>query len=366
MNKILIVCTTDSMIWNFLIPHINKLKEKNIVVECACSRTGVYYNELEEKYKIKIYELPFHRSPYSLDNVKAYKKLVNLIKKRKFDTVFCHEPVGGAIGRLAGKKCHTKVIYMAHGFHFYKGAAIKNWIIYYTVERVLAKYTDLLITINREDYEIAKTFKSKKVVLLNGIGVDLNKFKKYGSNYLRQKYELKEDDIVLLSVGELINRKNHKVIIESLAKIKNPKIHYFIAGTGELEPDLRKMIRKEALEENVHLLGFCRNVSELCNSCDIFVFPSVQEGLSMALMEAMACGKPIVASKIRGNVDLIEDKLGGILVNTFDVKGYIRALTYLINNKNDWEKIGKHNVSEIEAYSIDKVSNQLQLELNKI
>lgn len=366
MRRILILCTTDSMIWNFLIPHIIKMKEQDIVVECACSKTGIYYDELIKKYKLKVFELPFHRSPYSLDNVKAYRKLVNLIEKRKYDTIFCHEPVGGAIGRLAGKKCHTKVIYMAHGFHFYKGAPIKNWIIYYSVEYFLARYTDLLITINAEDYKMAQTFKAKKIALLNGIGVDLNKFNKFKSNYLREKYGLKENDIVLLSVGELIKRKNHRVIIEALAKMKKNNIHYFIAGTGELELYLQDMIKKKSLEKNIHLLGFCRNISELCNSCDIFIFPSIQEGLSMALMEAMACGKPVIASKIRGNTDLITDNIGGVLVEPFDVEGYIKALTYLISNRKQWEKIGKHNTNKIKNYSIDKVSEQLQLEINKI
>lgn len=366
MKRVLILCTTDSMIWNFLIPHIEKMKEKNMIVECACSKTGIYYDELIKKYGLQVFSLPFHRSPYSIDNFKAYKKVIKLVENRKYDTIFCHEPVGGAIGRLAGRKCHVKVIYMAHGFHFYKGAPIRNWIIYYSVERLLAKYTDALITINSEDYEVAKSFKAKKVVLLNGIGVDLNRFKRSESNYLREKFKLKEKDCILLSVGELINRKNHKVIIDTLIKMKNPNIHYFIAGTGELESYLKSLVKKNSLEKNIHFLGFCRNISELCNACDIFVFPSVQEGLSMALMEAMACGKPIIASRIRGNIDLITDKESGILVDTFDVEGYAKALIYLMSNREKWNDIAKYNMKKVGLYSIDKVSNQLQLELEKI
>lgn len=358
IKKMLILCTTDSMIWNFLIPHIKNFKENGIEVECACSRTGVYFDELVNKYGMMIFEIPFHRSPYSLENVTAYRKLKTLIKKREYDLIFCHEPVGGALGRMAGHACRVKVVYMAHGFHFYKGAPKKNWIIYYSVEKYLSRYTDLLITINHEDYEASKEFKAKKNYLLNGIGVDLGKFQIRSSNYFKQNFHLSEDSVCLLSVGELIKRKNHETIIRAIAKLNDPKIHLFIAGEGELGQELSNLISGLNLENNVHLLGFCRNISELCNACDIFIFPSVHEGLSMALMEAMACGKPVIASNIRGNTDLINEK-GGILVDTFDIDGYARSIAALSKQDDYRRLLGSYNSEHIKEYDLVAVKKQL-------
>ena len=360
MKKVLVLCTTDSMIWNFLVPHIKKMQENQVEVECACSRTGSYFDELTEKQGLILHEIPFERSPYSKKNFIAYKKLLRLMKENHYDTIFCHEPVGGAMGRLVGHRTKCKVIYMAHGFHFYKGAPVINWLIYYHVEKLLAHYTDLLITINKEDYLAAKKFKAKRVALINGIGIDINKFKKIETEYLREKYKLSKNDFILLTVGELIPRKNHATIIKAIAEMKNSRVHLFIAGEGELEKELKTLVEKEGMEDKIHFLGFCRNVNELCNSCDAFIFPSVHEGLSVALMEAMACGKPVIVSKIRGNVDLIEHKKGGFLVETNDVQGYEKAIEVLMKNKKLCEKFGSYNREKIAKYDVKYVEKQLE------
>ena len=244
MKRVLIVCTTDSMIWNFLIPHIKEMEKNGYYVECASSITGDFYHNLVVQHNIKMNEIPFERSPYNMKNIKAYKMLCQLIKRKEFDTIFCHEPVGGAMGRLAGHKYKCKVVYMAHGFHFFKGAP-KSRIIYYWVEKILSYYTDVLITINQEDYDVALKFKEKKCFKINGIGIDTSKFRKDDTlkNYLNKEFKLPDDSVKLLSVGELIPRKNHEVIIQALAKLDNPKVFYFIAGDGELKSELNNLIK---------------------------------------------------------------------------------------------------------------------------
>lgn len=366
MKRVLVLCTTDSMIWNFLIPHIIHMQDNGIFVECACSKTGIYMDELIYKYNFHVYNIPFHRTPYSIENIYAYKQLIDLIYQKNYDTIFCHEPVGGVMGRIAGHTAKKMVIYMAHGFHFYKGAPKINWLIYYNIEKYLSRYTDLLITINKEDYQIAQKFKSKRVVLINGIGINLTQFKKFKSKYFCENFKLKEDDFSLLSVGELIPRKNHEIIINAVAELKNPKIHLFIAGEGKLKDYLKKIIHSKKLEKNVHLLGFCRNISELCNACNVFIFPSIQEGLSMALMEAMACGKPIIASKIRGNVDLIENNKGGYLISSNDKIAYKNAIISLYEQPYKCTKFGKYNLIKIQNYSIENVIKQMDSFLFKI
>lgn len=314
MQRILVVCTTDSMIWNFLVPHIKKLESKGYYVECVSSVTGDFYKNLEEIHNITMNQINFARSPYKVSNYKAYKELCKLIKTKNFDTIFCHEPVGGALGRLAGHKCGAKAIYMAHGFHFYKGAP-KSRSIYYLIEKFLSRYTDLLITINQEDYIAAKKLHAQRVKKIHGIGVDTSKFSKDESecHYLKKAFNLTDDAITILSVGELSVRKNHRVIIEALSKIKNKKLMYFIAGEGELDQELKELVKSLGITEQVYFLGYRTDIRTLCNSADIFAMPSIHEGLSVALMEAMGCGKAIVCSRIRGNMDLISQNEGGFL-----------------------------------------------------
>lgn len=365
-RRILVVCTTDSMIWNFLVPHIKELEQKGLYVECASSITGDFYKNLVEKHGIKMNEIPFARSPYSIKNLQAYKALCKLIKEKNFDTIFCHEPVGGVLGRIAGCKNNCKVIYTAHGFHFYKGAPLMNWLLYYTVEKIMSLYTDVLITINEEDYQAAHTFSVQKVYKINGIGVDIQKFSRMDDcDALRQELLLGKGDFVLFSVGELIKRKNHLVIIEALKRINNPCIHYVIAGNGELFDYLNEKIRMLELNNQVHLLGYRSDINKLCNSADVFVLPSLQEGLSVALMEAMACAKPIIASKIRGNVDLIDDQIGGILVEPMDIEGFANAILRCYNNQEALTNYAQYNMKKIREYDVNIVKAQLSLIYNE-
>lgn len=359
MKRVLIVCTTDSMIWNFLVPHIKELEKRGYYVECASSITGDFFKNLKKIHNVKMNEIPFERSPYKLDNIKAYKKLVRLIKEKNFDTIFCHEPVGGAMGRLAGHHCGCKVIYMAHGFHFYKGAP-KSRGIYYVVEKFLSRFTDTLITINQEDYEASLKFHAKRNEKINGIGVDTSKFKQNVEykGYLKTEFNLSDEAVTILSVGELISRKNHAVLIKALAELHNPNLYYFVAGDGEIKVKLENLICELGLKKNVFLLGYRTDINRLCNSADIFALPSVHEGLSVALMEAMGCGKPVVASRIRGNVDLIEEGKGGYLCDTYDIGEYSEAIKKLIENKVR-KRFGQHNEVLVKKFDVNIIKSQL-------
>ena len=209
---------------------------------------------------------------------------------------------------MAAKKTHTKVIYTAHGFHFYHGAPLKNWVLFYPIEKHLSRYTDILITINKEDYNRAKEkFKSSQIFYVPGIGVDIEKINMccVDIEHKRTELGLKENDIMLLSVGELSERKNHEAVIRALNVLNNDKIKYFIVGKGQLKEYLENLISDMNLQNQVTLLGFRTDVLELCKSADIFIFPSLQEGLPVALMEAMACKTIVLCSAIRGNTDLI-------------------------------------------------------------
>ncbi len=360
-NRILIVCTTDSMIWNFLVPHIKQLENDGCYVECACSITGDFFKNLIDMYDIKMNEIPFERSPYNKKNFSAYKALCKLIKEKNFDTIYCHEPVGGALGRLAGHASKCNVIYIAHGFHFFKGAPLVNKYLYYCIEKFLSRYTDVLVTINEEDYRASQKFYAKKTYKINGIGIDTQKFSKVpNSDELRKILELEKEDFILLSVGELSKRKNHSIIIDALKKIDNLRIHYVIVGDGELHNYLKEKIKDSNLENQVHLIGYRTDVYKLCNSADVFIMPSLQEGLSVALMEAMASGLPCVASKIRGNVDLIEEGKGGFLCAPDDVSGFAEAINKIATDEELRKNMQEYNKEAIKKFDISVVKAEME------
>ena len=308
----------------FHIPYLKMFKEMGW--ETAVAARNDYENPADcvIPYCDTYYNIPFERNPLKPGNLKAYKELKHIIDEGEYDIIHCHTPVGAMLTRLAAKQARkkgTKVFYTAHGFHFYKGAPAINWILYYPVEKWLSRYTDVLITINKEDYERAKTFKAGKVCYVPGVGIDL---KKFNAGYVNKEQKRKEigvsaDDFVLLSVGELIPRKNHEVVIRALSVLKQldklNHIEYVICGRGSYEADLRKLAEGLDVADHVHFLGYRNDISEICNCADLFVFMSHQEGLPVALMEAMACGLPAVCSNIRGNTDLIEDGVTGLLAN---------------------------------------------------
>jgi glycosyltransferase involved in cell wall biosynthesis len=357
--KILILCTTDSMFTNFLVPHIHNMQNKGYIVECACSVTGDFFSILKEKYGFTMHEINFERNPFNLRNISAFKQLNTLVKQEKYDIIFCHEPVGGAMGRIVGHINHCTVVYMAHGFHFYKGAPSKMRL-FYLVEKFLARWTDVLITINKEDYHASLGFRAKEKILTNGIGVDTSKFAYNPDNqYIRNELGLTQQDVILLSVGELIVRKNHEPVIRAIKKLNNPHVHFAIAGDGELTEYLCPLIKELNLEKQVHLLGYRTDINKLCNASDIYIMPSLQEGLSVALMEAMSCGKPVIVSKIRGNVDLVDEEKGGYLVGAKDIDGYKEAILKLISSHDNQFAFGEYNMKKVKNFDIKKAIEQI-------
>lgn len=333
MKKVLIVSTVARQFYLFEKYNIPLLKSLGYEVHCAANNKISDMEEVD-KLNINYHFISIERNPFSLKNIKAYLELKKLVKNNKFEFIHCHSPVGGVLTRLVAKKFNIKVIYTAHGFHFFKGAPLINWLLFYPVEKYLSKYTDILITINQEDYERAQTFYAKKVEYIPGVGIDTKKIKNIAVDKKKKREELglTEDKIVLLSVGELNKNKNHSIVIKALAKIDNPNIYYLICGQGNLKEELISLIKKLNLEKNVKLLGFRKDIYELCKISDIFVFPSKREGLSVALMEAICCNLPIICSDIRGNNDLIEREINGFLVKN-SVEEYGEKINFLIKDK---------------------------------
>ncbi len=361
--KILYVTTISNTVNAFLIPHIKMLIDKGHQVDVAFNIQQKVKPEIFEM-GCKVYELPLQRSPLSRDNIRAYKMLKTIIISEEYDLVHTHTPVASAIVRLVCRNLNNvRVFYTAHGFHFYKGAPILNWLVYYPVEKCLARYTDTLITINKEDYERAKSkFKAKIVEYIPGVGIDLEKFNavEIDSALKRSQLGLPEDAFVVLSVGELNKNKNHEVIIRAISKIDNPHIHYVICGEGQLDEYLRNLSKELGIEKRVHLLGFRKDVAEIGKASDIFAFPSKREGLGLAAIEAMACGLPLITSNIHGIVDYSIDGITGYATTFDDLSGFANSILKLFEDEALIIEYGKHNLKSIVKYDVNNILLRLQ------
>lgn len=361
MKKILIVSTVSRQFYLFEQGNIEVLKSLGYEVHAAANFSDA--NERLDDLDIIRHHFDIGRSPFSLKNIKAYKQLKNIINSESFDVIHCHSPMGGVLTRLAAKSVeNSTVIYTAHGFHFYNGAPKKNWIFYYTVEKYLSKFTDLLITINKEDYERAKSFNCKEVVYVPGIGVDTTKFNKMLSvrNEKRKELGISNNTTVLLSIGELIKRKNHKTVLRAISRLENQNIVYLICGKGEQESNLKELVRSLDIEEKVRFLGFRNDIEEICLASDLFVFPSYQEGLPVSLMEAMSAGLPIVCSSIRGNTDLIENGKGGFLLRPDDDEGFTKSIDIIITDTDLRKRMSDWNISKVKKFDKSTVKEKMK------
>ena len=316
-------------------------------------------------YDITFYNQHIYRNIFGLKDIWiGYRNLCRFLDAHPdVEVIHCNTPIGGVLGRICGKKYHKKVIYMAHGFHFYKGAPLLNRIIFKPIEKWLAHKTDCLITINQEDYEAALKFrlaKDGKVYKVNGVGVDLHSFDGVSIDKESKKAELQlpQDAIVGIVVGDLNENKNVETIIRALPLVE-ANVHLLICGFGPLEEKLKLLAEELGVKEQCHFLGFRTDVKELYLLSDMFVFASQREGLPRSTMEAMLAGLPCVVSKIRGNVDLIEEGKGGLLVPAKDAEAFAAAMKKMVCNPEMRKQFGIYNKERIRQYDIDVVKKQM-------
>lgn len=332
---------------------IRQLIEQGHSVDIACNDSDSPVQPFYRELGCRVHTISCTRSPFHPGSIAAVGQIRGLVKREGYDIVHCHTPVAAVCTRLACRNLPCKVIYTAHGFHFYKGAPLKNWLLFYPAEKLCAHFTDVLITINKEDYALAeRKLKARQVLYVPGVGIDLAAFVPGQVGILRQELEIPNGNRVILSVGELSHRKNHEILIRAAAGIPNTTV--LIAGTGPLECDLKSLVRE--LGCDVRFLGYRKDIAALCGACDLFVLSSFQEGLPVALMEAMACGKAVSCSAIRGNVDLV-DAEGGTLFDPSDVDSCRAALCKALSS--DLIAMGQYNRQMLNAFSIENVNRQM-------
>lgn len=319
MKKALFAATVvKTHIMEFHIPYLKMLKDMGYHTAVAARNDYENPADCMIPHCDEYFDVPFERFPVKPGNIKAYRMLKKIIDEGEYDFIHCHTPVGSILTRLAAmsaRKKGTKVIYTAHGFHFFKGAPLVNWLLYFPAEWVCSFLTDVLITINQEDYAFAqKHLHPKQLEYVRGVGVDVARFGGFAHERenTRAMLGMGEGDFCLLSVGELTPNKNHEMVIRAMKLLSDLPIRYVVAGRGERMEALTALVKELHLEEKVQLLGYRNDVPKLYAGADGFVFPSFREGLSVALMEAMAAGLPCIVAPIRGNTDLIDDDKEGI------------------------------------------------------
>lgn len=359
MKKILFVASVNIHFTAFHLPYLKYFHDLGYEVHTAArGEEEIPYVDVQHKIDIE-------RSPLAKANLKAYRELKQIISESEFDLIHCHTPVASILTRLAARNARkkgTKVMYTAHGFHFYKGAPLINWLLYYPAERFCAHFTDALITINHEDYERAKTFAAKEVYYIPGMGVDCKKVALEAAqpSRLREHYHIPENAFVVLSVGELNQNKNHRVILEAIHRLFDNDIYYVICGKGDQRETLTALAQEYGMDDRLKLVDFQKNITEWLSIADVFAFPSIREGLPMSLLEAMAAGLPCVVTNIRGTMDIFGQAQCTSLYKSDDVNRFAEAIKSLKEDSDLCEKVGAENKALVLKFDIKNVKGEMQ------
>lgn len=360
-RKVLFISSVYTHLAAFHIPFMKLLQTKGYDVHAAASPESGRKDDVEAA-GVTCWDVPFARSPYKPRNLLAYARLRDLLRRQQYDLIHVHTPVAAFLGRYLGKVTHQgPILYTAHGFHFYHGAPRRNWLVYYTAERLAARWTDGLIVMNYEDYESAQRLgfrPHENLFYVHGVGVDLEEFSALTTAEMSVRAELGIDPsaVVIACVAEMIPRKNHIFLLDawSILTQRCDQGYLLLVGSGEQTKSLEQRVKQQRLPR-VRFLGYRKDVPRILRETDVVALVSKHEGLPRCVMEAMAAGKPVVASNVRGNRDLVEDGRTGLLVELGDVAGLATALHKLISDPDMRKRMGAAGRRRIEDYSLQRV-----------
>lgn len=370
--KILYTATVLSHICQFHLPYLEMFRERGIEVHVAARNNLAEKNGLQLRHCDRYFDLPFQRSPKDPRNIQAGRQLKALLAQEHYDVILCNTPVGGIVTRLvsqASRKQGTKVVYMAHGFHFYKGASKKNWLVFYPIEKTMANLCDLIITITEEDYALAREKFPCKVAHIHGVGVRAERYHPVSAEEaldMRRKEGVGEQDFAILCTGELNRNKDQKTLISAAALLRDkiPSLKILLAGNGPTEGELQAQIADERLEETVKLLGYRTDLETVVPAMDLIVSCSHREGLPLNILEAMLCRKAVVATVNRGHKELVADGKTGYLIQPGDARTMAERIYSLYCDPAQAEAMGNAGFEKAQAYTVDAVRSELTKALN--
>lgn len=367
--KVLLTATVQSHICQFHRPLVEVLHEHGCEVHVAAKDNLAEKNGLKLDFVDKVYDVPFARSPKSKDNFRAYKELKRIINSEHYDVIHCNTPMGGIVTRLAARKRRkkgTKVYYTAHGFHFYKGAPKKNWLVFYPIEKFFSRMTDKLITITQEDYNLASKKFHCKVERIHGVGVDGERYHPVSEEEkkeIRKQFGFSGTQKIILCVGELLPNKNQQMAICAMKDIvkKYPDARLLLAGNGPQKTNLESLINSLGLDKNVKMLGYVTNLQEYQKIADVSISCSKREGLPLNIVEAMLSGTPVVASVNRGHRELIRDGENGYLIPVNDERNLAEKILNLLEDGNLYKKFCRKAEHYAKCYSYNNVKKELKM-----
>lgn len=366
-KKVLLTATVQSHICQFHRPLAEVLHNYGYELHVAARDNLAEKNGLKLDFADKVYNIPFSRSPKSTDNIRAYKELKTIIKNEHYDIIHCNTPMGSIVTRLAAKnsrKTGTKVFYTAHGFHFYNGASKKNWLVFYPIEKYMSRFCDKLITVNEEDFELAKAKFSCSVDHIHGVGVSTDRYHSISNEEKTKRLSaegLHGDDFTILCTGELNQNKDQKTLISAVARLKNkiPNIKVLLAGNGPLEQQLKAQVSELGLCKQVKFLGYRTDLFRITPAVDLIVSCSHREGMPLNIIEAMLCKKVVIAAENRGHNELIENGKTGYLVKPGDVHTMAKKIYEVFVSKDESENMGNKGFEKAQAYTTCAVKKEL-------
>lgn len=365
--KILYTATVLSHICQFHLPYLEELQKRGHTVHVAARNNLGEKNGLQLRYTDRYFDIPFQRSPKNPQNLAAFRSLKALIARERYDLIVCNTPMGGILTRLAAvpvRRRGTRVVYIAHGFHFYRGAARKNWAVFYPIERAMAHLCDTLVTINEEDTALARKKFHTHVAHIHGIGVSPERYHPVSTEEtreLRRAEGLTEDDFVILCTGELNANKDQATLIEAarLCRDKIPNLKVLLAGNGPLEGKLRQQVRDLHLEQAVRFLGYRTDLERVTPAVDVVVSCSRREGLPLNVLEAMLCKKPVLAAANRGNSELVASGESGVVFRPGDAAALADAMCQLANSGVQRAQWGQAGLDRAQTYTVEAVKEEL-------
>lgn len=368
-KKVLLTATVQSHICQFHKPLVEMLHAHGYEVHVAARDNLAEKNGLKLDFVERVYNIPFSRSPKSVDNIKAYRELKHILAAEHYDVVHCNTPMGGIVTRLAAvrsRKAGTQVFYTAHGFHFYEGAPKKNWLVFYPIEKLFSCLTDQLITITQEDYKLAGEKFPCSVGHIHGVGVSTERYHPVDEKEKKARLQaenLTGNEFVILCVGELNANKDQKTLIAAAAKLKQqmPEMIVLIAGNGPLEQQLKKQIHQEHLEDTVMMIGYRSDLYRITPAVDLVVSCSYREGMPLNILEAMLCRKAVVASVNRGHKELVTDGITGFLINPGDADAMADKILTIYHNRKLAEQMGRSGYGKAKVYTAESVRRELEV-----
>lgn len=365
MTKLLYIATSDIHLATFHMPYLKWLSDNGVQVDIVVENRG----NLEFEGVTNNFNLNFPRSFTKKELLVSYKKLKNIIDNEKYNIIHCHTPIPSMLTRLAARDARskgTKVLYTAHGFHFYKGAPLSRWLLYYMAEYALSKFTDAIITINEEDFgHVNNKMLHKDSFYIKGIGVDSIRFRPLNKEEKRNKrLELGIDpgQFVLLYVAEFISRKNHEFIIRTVNSLQNtiPNLQVLFAGKGELQDRMKTLTKELKVDNAIKFLGFRKDIHILSAIADVGISSSKHEGLGLALAEEMFCKVPIVASYDRGHKEMVVQGVNGFMFRQGNAQEFVQYINLLYKDEKLRLQMGEQAYNIAQEFEIKNSLNAMK------